>query len=159
MFSNQSGAKQLDLRAVFPCLTPIACVSLLDLIGSLHWHFFVVIGQSVFTRRQLYSQYSIPMFQVHYCFKCHSPWLFTFSFVLQEGTVVNFDSSSGAITIELSKESLKKTRGTCTLTCCCTLQVLNGCVLACFWQPKLAGQLKTNSSWLHLSNNVSSSWA
>lgn len=29
----------------------------------------------------------------------------------QEGTVVNFDSSSGAITIELSKESLKRARG------------------------------------------------
>ena len=29
----------------------------------------------------------------------------------QEGTVVTFDSSSGAITIELSKESLKRARG------------------------------------------------
>ena len=40
-------------------------------------------------------------------------------FALQEGTVVDFDSSSGAIAIELSKESLKKARGTVLLLCLC----------------------------------------
>jgi len=34
----------------------------------------------------------------------------------KEGTVVDFDASSGAITIELSKESLKKTRGDGNIT-------------------------------------------
>lgn len=35
-----------------------------------------------------------------------------FSFALQEGTVLNFDPSSGAINVELAKESLKRARGT-----------------------------------------------
>ena len=32
-------------------------------------------------------------------------------FIIQEGTVLSYDSISGAVSIELTKESLKKTQG------------------------------------------------